>query len=155
MSDPIERLARALAPTGPAVALDEIAEAEGIIGLPFPALLREAWLKVGAGGVVGYPHSLLRPSEAAREYLSRRQLRRYDWEWPAGVVPIADLGCGITACTDASAAEGVMWWFDPSLDGPDPDSYAPPWRSPVDLAHWLDDFAAGADFVEHWPGRPQ
>ena len=111
MTDPIEPLRRALAPAGRPVNAAEVAEAEKVVGSALPPLLVEVWLNVGAGGLIGSPHRLLRPSETAREYQRRRE-SSYGWNWPAGLLDIADLGCGIAACVDRYTTS--VWWFDPT-----------------------------------------
>lgn len=147
----LDELRERLVPFGPRVEEAEVRDAETAIGLSFPRLMREVWTEIGAGRLTGHPHTILRPSEVARRYQSdRSDDRPGPWRWPFGLACIADLGCGITACLDLSTPEAPVWWFDPNLDGPVFDSYAPPWQSPLTLHDWLSEFAAGSSFKSHW-----
>ncbi len=154
MADSIAALRAALTPMGPPITITQISESEMVVGSRFPEVLKVVWVTIGTGVLLDRPHHLLPPSQAAREYQQRRSRRGAGWDWPAGLVPIAKLGCGITACVDTMATEAEVWWFDPNLDGLTPNGHAPPWRSQLDLHDWLVEFAAGSTFEDDWRMLP-
>ena len=147
----LDDVARRLSPFGPPVSPSEIDDAERRIECRFPTLLREVYLRVGAGSIAHHPHHLRRPSTVASNYVSYRRSDDTGWQWPKSLLPIADWGCGIQACVLVTTDDAEVWWFDPNLDWPEPPEYmAPPWPTGMPLAEWMRAFINGEEFLEHW-----
>ncbi|MDH3754260.1 MAG: SMI1/KNR4 family protein [Acidimicrobiia bacterium] len=108
---------------GPADATTlDAAEAE--LGLRLPALLRAIYLEIANGGIgpgtglLGVtggwtPHG----STLVEEYHHSVEGPWDDWKWPSKLLPVADLGDGVSACVDTSRAGcPVLEWDAGDLD---------------------------------------
>ncbi len=97
--------------------------AEQSLGFPLPPLLCQIYREVGNGGL-GPGYGLIGVAGGAADngqtiadlYHGYRTPDPDDpaWQWPAQLVPLADLGCAMYACIDCSVAEGPITWFEPN-----------------------------------------
>jgi hypothetical protein len=121
-----------------------VEEAEHVLGLPLPPLLRRLYLEVGNGGF-GPGQGIL---GLAGDHRGRTALDLYrhahgssplafypDWSsLPAALLPLCSWGCGIYSFVDCSDARGPMWAWDPN---PAPADVHPLFPEPVAFAEWL------------------
>lgn len=131
-----------------------VAAAEAKLGRPLHPLLRSIYLEVANGGF-GPDYGLLGipPGGAADEkhtaldLWSRFGKRRKDdphWAWPAGLLPLGHMGCGMYMCLDLDAAvDASLIWFEPN-----PHCKGEPWDDAFiplggSLEGWLSAWAAG------------
>ncbi|MCF3180752.1 SMI1/KNR4 family protein [Streptomyces polychromogenes] len=121
----------------------EIDRAECILGFALPPLLAALYTRVGDGGF-GPEYGLLPLRQAIAAYEAGRSS---DWGWPEGVLPMADLGCAMSACVDCRSETARMLLFEPNPGDPDLAWYH---LSPS-LPDWLRDWLDGTGwFREEW-----
>ncbi|MEV6952715.1 SMI1/KNR4 family protein [Streptomyces sp. NPDC051183] len=108
------------------------AEAERILGFALPPLLAGLYTRVGDGGF-GPERGLLPLRGAVAAYGA---MRVSGWRWPAGVLPLADYGCGMYVCVDCQSDTAQVLLFEPNLGEPD-------------LA-WFVDAPSLADWLRGW-----
>ncbi|MEW1634006.1 SMI1/KNR4 family protein [Streptomyces sp. NPDC093801] len=121
----------------------EADRAERVLGFALPPLLAALYTGVGDGGF-GPEYGLLPLREAMAAYEAGRASDR---GWPEGVLPIADLGCGMSACVDCRSETAPVLLFEPNPGDPGLAWYH---HSPS-LARWLRDWLDGAGwFREEW-----
>ena len=116
-----------------------VQEAERVIGLPFPPLLRRLYLEVGNGGFSpGYGLlGLSYDSQYTGLSMYRRAREDASGSWssfPPSLFPLCDWGCAIYSFVDCSSPEGPMWGWDPN---PDPDGVEALYPQHLGLAGWL------------------
>lgn len=102
---------------------------EGILRFALPPLLAGLHTRIADGGF-GPEYGLLPLRESVAKY---EAMRASGWRWPAGVLPIAQLGCGMYACVDCHSAEAQVLLFDPNSGDPDLAWYV----DTPSLAGWL------------------
>ncbi|RST01299.1 SMI1/KNR4 family protein [Streptomyces sp. WAC07149] len=107
----------------------EAERAEQALGFALPPLLAALYTRIGDGGF-GPEYGLLPLRQAIAEYEGGRAS---DWGWPEGVLPIADLGCGMSACVDCRSEDARILLFEPNPGDRDLAWYL---KSPS-LAGWL------------------
>lgn len=118
---------------------EAVGEAERVIGLPFPPLLRRLYLEVGNGGF-GPGYGLLElsydsPYTGLSMYRQAREDATRNWAaFPPSLFPVCTWGCGIYSFTDCSSPEGRMWGWDPNPGPCDAQALYP---QPLGLAGWL------------------
>ncbi|MEV7544428.1 SMI1/KNR4 family protein [Streptomyces sp. NPDC089915] len=115
------------------------------LGFALPPLLAALYTRVGDGGF-GPEYGLLPLRQAMAEYEAGRAS---DWGWPEGVLPIADLGCGMYACVDCRSESAGVLLFEPNPGDPGLAWYH---LSPS-LGHWLRDWLDGTGWFreeEEW-----
>lgn len=106
-----------------------VVEAERVIGLAFPALLRRLYTEVSNGGFG--PGDGVLPVDVGQwhEHIAEAYEHGPDptGRVPAGVVPLYDWGCTMWSMIDFRDPDGAMW---SNADGAC-------WRQGVSLAQWL------------------
>ena len=124
---------------------EAVEEAERVLGLPFPRLLRRLYLEVGDGGF-GPGYGLLELSYDS-EYtgLSMYRQAREDasdgWSsFPPSLFPVCTWGCGIYSFIECSSPDGLMWGYDPNPGPWDVEALYP---QPLSLAAWLGRWVEG------------
>jgi hypothetical protein len=151
-----------------AVSAAAVAEAESRLGLRLPALLSRLYLEVANGGF-GPGYGLLGLAGGAasshRETLESQYalMRGPDpedahWQWPVGLLPAFELGCGMFLCVDARSPSCAVVVFEPN-----PHEDGTPWsdaffRSPHSLHVWLESWLSGAEragqvWLDTFPGH--
>ncbi|WP_405979212.1 SMI1/KNR4 family protein [Streptomyces sp. NBC_00158] len=121
----------------------EAERAAQALGFALPPLLTALYTRIGDGGF-GPEYGLLPLRQAIAEYEAGRAS---DWGWPEGVLPIADLGCGMSACVDCRSDTARILLFEPNPGERDLAWYL---KSPS-LAGWLRDWLDGTGwFREEW-----
>lgn len=114
----------------------ELERAARSLGFALPPLLAALYTRIGDGGF-GPEYGLLPLRQVIAEYEAGRAS---DWGWPEGVLPIADLGCGMYACVDCRSETAQMLLFEPN-----PGERELAWyRKSPSLADWLRDWLDGA-----------
>jgi hypothetical protein len=142
MNTPAER------PLPPPATPDQLAAAEGRLGVRLPPLLRRLLLELANGGfgpgpgILGVTGGWTTDHGKAIEDLHAQMLdattENPRWIWPPALVPLVDLS-GVFACTDASTPAGRMIEFDfEELDEGGPD------------AGWSRAFTEVAPSLEAW-----
>ena len=118
---------------------EAVQEAERVLGLPLPPLLRRLYLEVGNGGF-GPGYGLLKLSYNS-EYTGLSMYRRaredasHNWSsFPPSLFPVCTWGCGIYSFIDCSSPDGLMWGWDPN---PGPGDVKALYPQPLSLAAWL------------------
>ncbi|MFJ8160527.1 SMI1/KNR4 family protein [Streptomyces sp. NPDC096136] len=125
------------------LAAGEADRAERTLGFALPPLLAALYTRVGDGGF-GPEYGLLPLRRAMAEYEAGRASA---WGWPEGVLPLADLGCGMYACVDCRSDTAQVLLFEPNPGDRDLAWYH---HSPG-LARWLRDWLDGTGwFREEW-----
>lgn len=146
-------------PPEPAAGLDDaaLALAKAELGFNPPALLVEAYQKIGNGGF-GPGYGLMGLGSGATDDMGAttdslyKSFREPDpetpyWQWPEKLMPICHFGCAVYACVDCSTQnpEVVMW--EPTLW--DVESNQLPTevmiRTNHDLKSWLGAWIDGVD----------
>jgi SMI1 / KNR4 family (SUKH-1) len=127
---------------------EAVGEAERVVGLSFPRLLRRLHLEVGNGGF-GPGYGILGVRGGHRDGDGYTLLDAYRlWHersggggspLPRGLLPICDWGCGISSFVDCRTDEGGMWACDPN-PGIDNDVFP----EPLTLATWLERWVDGS-----------
>ncbi len=136
----------------------QIAAAQKALGFWLPPLLQEIYTTIGNGGF-GPAYGLLGVAGGATQEYGHNCVELYEgfskpdpadphWEWPAQLLPIGHLGCGMFACIDCSSPEGPMVWFEPN-----PHCRGEPWGDSFiplapSLRDWLEQWLAGKDMLE-------
>ena len=121
-------------------------EAEAALGFNLTPMLRRIFMEVANGGF-GPSYGLLglrggmkneRGRDAVGLYEVFRQPDPSDphWSWPAGLLPVGHLGCGMYMCVDCTKPEGPVIWFEPN-----PHVRGKP---------WTDSFFPLAESTERW-----
>jgi hypothetical protein len=158
-------------PLPPPATADQVADAEAAIGAPLPELLRRLYLEVANGGFgpgygllgVGpggwtddHRHDLVEMQASMRAPIDEPgepDDGDARWTWPATLLPVAHLGCGVYACVDASQPGAPVLEYDPSDLDWDDDGY------PLDeeeafvevsptLQAWLEAWVEGSSWAE-------
>jgi hypothetical protein len=94
------------------------------LGFALPQLLQRIYLEVGNGGF-GPGYGLLGIAGGATDDTGRNIVDLYywfreldpddpTWQWPAQLVPLCHLGCGMYACIDCFTTAGTIIWFEPN-----------------------------------------
>ncbi|MBT2460019.1 SMI1/KNR4 family protein [Streptomyces sp. ISL-86] len=113
---------------------EEPARAACILGFALPPLLAGLHTRVGVSGL-GPEGGLMPLPESIAAY---ERMRASGWRWPAGVLPIADHGCGVYACVDCQSDTAQVLLFDPNPGAPEL-AWSIDARSLADwLRGWLD-----------------
>jgi hypothetical protein len=133
------------------VAVNALAEAEGVLGFPLTPLLRSIYLEVGNGGfgpgygLIGLRGGATDGGESLVElYQTLHQADPDDglWTWPDRLLPVNMWGCNIRSCVDCSRPGGPVILFDPNGRGPGTgwdDAFRPEFESFQGwLTAWLD-----------------
>ena len=129
-----------------------IYDAESKLGFALPSILRSLYMTIGNGGY-GPGYGLLGIGNGAtadkRDVIATYNFFREDnstdshWKWPAQLLPVTHLGCGMYGCLDCRDERGAVVWFEPN-----PHEDGTPWDTsfiPVCetferwLEMWLDD----------------
>ena len=124
---------------------EAVEEAERVLGLPFPPLLRRLYLEVGNGGF-GPGYGLLELSYNSKYTgLSMYRQAREDASagmssFPPSLLPVCTWGCGIYSFIDCSSPDGMMWGYDPNPGPWDVEAIYP---QSLSLAAWLDRWVKG------------
>jgi hypothetical protein len=143
-----------------AAPLDEesIFEAERVLGLRLPPLLREIYRRVSAGSF-GPGYGLLRLLPDPMSSRAESAIGLYTtfcstdpedpvWSWPVQLLPFCDWGCAIRSCIDCSTADGAVVTFAPNERGPsEPMSRAFAVTHPS-LHAWFSDWIGGVKIWE-------
>jgi hypothetical protein len=145
----------------PAVATSTaVVAAEAKLGRKLHPLLRALYLEVGNGGfgpaygLLGIPPGGAEDDEGHDALAIWERLREEDeydphWAWPAALLPVGHLGCGMYMCVDLDAApDASLIWFEPN-----PHENGEPWNDSFiplggSLALWLSSWLAGTDLME-------
>ncbi len=101
-----------------------LTRAEEDLGFSLPPLLRRIYTEVANGGF-GYSYGLLgllagprddEDRDAVQLYLDSRDIDPDDphWQWPHGLLPIADLGCNMLHCVQCTRPDAPVVLFDPN-----------------------------------------
>ena len=96
--------------------------------------------------------------DAVGVYLRSREPSSADplWAWPASLLPVGHLGCGMFTCVDCRTANASLVWFEPN-----PHERGDPWDDafiPLNLSledwlrRWLDG-AEGDLFESAWNAK--
>ncbi|WP_144123957.1 SMI1/KNR4 family protein [Catellatospora sichuanensis] len=135
-----------------------IAEAEQVMGLPVPPLLRRIYLEVANGGfgpwdgVIGVGPDAW-TSDDVDIVDTFRGFSEAPHDYPPGLVPVYDVGCAIWWLIDFRDPSGPMWGWDTSgccLD------HAPTPQG-LNLAEWLAEAYDGREsrkIVPQWVCKP-
>jgi len=101
-------------PSLPVASRREVEQAEGVVGRPFPDLLRRLYLEVGNGGfgpgygLLGLEHGHRDGMQTATDiYRAWSHERPYLW-------PLCHWGCAIFSFVDCSNDSGMVWGYDPN-----------------------------------------
>lgn len=85
--------------------IQEVEQAEKLLGFPLPEIVRRLYLEVRNGGFGNFHHPILDIATVAREYVeSLSSHERSLPEWPLRLLPICDWGCSIYSCVDCASA---------------------------------------------------
>lgn len=134
----------------------EIAAAEGLLGFEVPLPLRAVYLSVAnggfgpgyglvgiGGGIRGFARGKIR-GRCEETYASLRSRTEYDW--PEGLLPVCDWGCGIYSCVDCSSTDGGILRFYSDAIG---DGLPTPFTTEAnDFRGWLVDWLDGVNLWE-------
>jgi SMI1 / KNR4 family (SUKH-1) len=148
----LEARRRLPADAPPPATLDELAEAETLLGFRLPRLLGRMYTEVanggwgpeyGANGLIGGARADLE-SGLVDWYRTMRAAGPDDedpaWPgWPEGLVAVCHWGCAIWSCVDCNSADGRVVRFDPNPFGPESWSGA-----------WTVERPTLADFLRDW-----
>jgi hypothetical protein len=129
--------------------LEQVEEAEGVIGFRVPPLLRRLYLEVAngwlgkRGGVIGVPggHRVADVFDITEMY---REGPEPTGTVPPGVVVIYDWGCAILSLVDFRDPVGPMWAIDNGKF----------FRDDVDVKEWLYRAVTGTLEMPFADGRP-
>ncbi|MGE7386069.1 SMI1/KNR4 family protein [Streptomyces sp. NPDC004126] len=124
---------------------DEAERAAQALGFALPPLLTALYTRIGDGGF-GPEYGLLPLRQSIRKYEAGRAS---DWGRPEGVLPIADLGCAMSACVDCRSDTAQMLLFEPNPGERDLAWY----HKSAGLADWLRDWLDGTGWFrdeEEW-----
>jgi hypothetical protein len=118
----LRRLRERAVDAHPSATAEMIAEAETELGFRLPGLIRSIYRLVGNGGfgpghgLIGIPGTEPYTTSGALTVvdLYDREIRNgeSDDRWPAGLLPVADYGCGSFACVDCSRPSARILRFD-------------------------------------------
>ena len=108
----------------PPLSADELRAVEQRLGFPLPASVKEVYGEIANGGF-GPAYGLLKlhggpKQEDGNDALTQYELYRrrdaddHSWRWPAGLVPLVELGCAMFFCVDCTTPVGAMVWFEPN-----------------------------------------
>ncbi len=111
---------------------DVVADAERRLGFALPDLLRRCYLEVANGGfgpglgILGLEGGWeFRGSDLIRMYRTYHDEGPFaNWDWPHGVLPVADLGGGALACVDTRHPDAPVVVWDEDLDFDEEDEEA-------------------------------
>ncbi|BBA95239.1 hypothetical protein RVR_20 [Actinacidiphila reveromycinica] len=134
------------------IPIEQLQQAERLLGFPLHPLLAALYRHVADGGFGPQPLLPLigedpedQESSAVGSYLGRTAPEAAGswWSWPHRVLPIMDRGCNIVTCVDCQDTQGTVLLFDPHRTR---DSLSRGWLVEADnLAEWLENWLAGRD----------
>jgi SMI1 / KNR4 family (SUKH-1) len=144
----------------PPATIEAIEAAEHALGFRLPVLLRRLYLEVGNGGF-GPGYGLIGVEGGTPDVDSKAHdivalYKAYSgsdpedplWRWEPGLLPVANLGCGMYACVACDTPHAPVIWFEPNahIDGvPWDDSLIPLAKS---TEEWLMGWLSGEDLLE-------
>ncbi|GII34314.1 SMI1/KNR4 family protein [Planotetraspora mira] len=129
--------------------VEELAQAESMLGFTLPPVLVRLYREVANGGF-GPDYQLFpllgEGRTAIDTYFEERSmlLSGDRTRWPAGVLPILDWGCGMYAAVDCLSPEGAVLLFEPNAIGSDDDWPEAWFVDSGSLTEWLETWLSDA-----------
>lgn len=133
------------------VTAQELAQAEKLLGFALPPMLARLYREV-ANGCFGPEYQLFPLVGDGRTAVDVYHEERAESEpgdapqWPEGVLPILDWGCGMYAAVDCRSPEGTVLVFEPN--GIEDDWHLAWYVDSASLADWLETWLTGTGWYE-------
>ncbi|WP_242882157.1 SMI1/KNR4 family protein [Actinomadura litoris] len=121
---------------------EQVNEAEAVLGFALPPLLARLYREVGNGGFGPDYRFLPLVGSEGRTVVSAYREEQTPGQWPTGVLPVLDWGCGMYAAVDCTDAEAPVLLFEPNAVTED---WSDAWFQDAEgLADWLRTWLADA-----------